>query len=135
MRLRASVIAMSLVLGCKSSVPRDESVATPRLTKDSSTRSASRPQPDATVATVQTVIAKVLGVTPADIPPSVVLSKLPKPADDLDVIEIVLALEEHFHIQIPDEAVARAAGGETSTAILRGLTADKLASIVKGLVK
>ena len=64
-----------------------------------------------------------------------VLSKLPKPADDLDVIEIVLALEDYFHIHIPDKAIARAAGGETSTALLRGLTADKLASIVKGLVK
>jgi acyl carrier protein len=81
------------------------------------------------------VIAKVLGVTPADVPPSVVLSKLPRPADDLDLVEIVLALEEHFHIQIPDETVARVAGGDTSTAILRGLTADKLAGIVKGLTK
>ena len=69
MRLAASVIAMSLVLACKSSVPRDESVATPRLTKDTATGSASRPQRDATVATVQTVIAKVLGVAFRGHPP------------------------------------------------------------------
>jgi acyl carrier protein len=84
---------------------------------------------------VQTAISKVLGVTPADIPPAVALSKLPKPADDLDVVEIVLALEEHFHIEIPDEAIARAAGGESLTAIGSGLTAEKLASIVERLVK
>jgi acyl carrier protein len=116
-------------------VPRDGSVATPRLTKDSATRSASRPQRDTTLAAVQTVISKVLGVAPTDIAPAVALSNLPKPADDLHVVEIVLALEEHFHIEIPDEAIASAAGGESLTTIGRGLTADKLATIVERLVK
>jgi acyl carrier protein len=87
------------------------------------------------VAEVQSVVAKQLGVPVTAVPPEVPLSKLPKPVDDLDVIEIVLALEEQFKIFIPDETLARVAGGETAPALARGLTVEKLAGLVERLKK
>jgi acyl carrier protein len=87
------------------------------------------------VAEVQGVVAKVLGVAVTGVPPTVPLSNLPKPVDDLDVIEIVLALEDQFKIVIPDETLARVAGGDTAPALARGLTVEKLAGLVERLKK
>jgi acyl carrier protein len=113
MRCLACILAVSVGLGCKSSDRQDSS------------------QRAATVAKVRNIVAEVLGVAPADIPTAAPLSKLPKPPDDLDVVEIVLAMEEHFHVEIPDEAVVRAAGGESSSGLGGQLTVEKLADLVK----
>lgn len=63
---------------------------------------------------VRGVIARVLGVRAANIRAGVSLSEtgeLGRPLDDLDVVEIVLALEDEFHVKIADEAVIGLGGG------------------------
>jgi acyl carrier protein len=51
-------------------------------------------------------------------------------ADELDVVEIVMALEEAFQVKIPDSAI----GGNVGE-VSRTLTVEKLAEIVSGQPK
>jgi acyl carrier protein len=51
---------------------------------------------------IRKLIAEHLGVAPAKVGPRSTLKELG--ADDLDLVEIVMALEEDFEIQIPDDA-------------------------------
>ena len=48
-------------------------------------------------------------------------------ADELDIVEIVMAIEEAFKVEIPDSAV-----GEKPDEIAKTLTIQKLADIVAG---
>ncbi len=53
---------------------------------------------------VRSVMAEQLGIDPAEIKPEAnILDDLG--ADSLDVVELVMALEEIFDIEVPDEAV------------------------------
>ena len=53
---------------------------------------------------VRDVIAEQLGVEPDDITPETNLTK-DLEADSLDAVEIVMALEEEYGIEIPDDKV------------------------------
>jgi acyl carrier protein len=53
------------------------------------------------------------------------LSKLKKPADDLDVVEIVMTVEETFNVVISDEEV-----GASLDEVTKTLSIKKLADIV-----
>lgn len=46
-------------------------------------------------------------------------------ADELDIVEIVMALEESFGVEIPDEAI-----GKNVNEVSKTLTVEKLAKIV-----
>ena len=135
MRLLTFVVATCLAGSCKPSAPSHQSGVGPRPAPGPVARPTPSPPSATLVAEVQGVVAKVLGVPVTGVPPAVPLSNLPKPVDDLDVIEIVLALEEQFKIVIPDETLARVAGGETAPALARGLTVEKLAGLVERLKK
>ena len=53
---------------------------------------------------VRSLVAEQLGVDAADVTPQAsILDDLG--ADSLDVVELVMALEEHFDIEVPDEDV------------------------------
>jgi len=53
---------------------------------------------------IRTIVVEQLGVEPADVTANAsILDDLG--ADSLDVVELVMALEEEFDIEVPDEAV------------------------------
>jgi len=55
-------------------------------------------------ARIRTIVVEQLGVEPAEVTPNAsILDDLG--ADSLDVVELVMALEEEFDIEVPDEAV------------------------------
>jgi acyl carrier protein len=55
-------------------------------------------------ARIRTIVAEQLGVEMAEVTPNAsILDDLG--ADSLDVVELVMALEEEFDIEVPDEAV------------------------------
>ncbi len=87
-------------------------------------RSAHVPQKhEAVVHRVQLEVANVLKQKPHEIDVTKPFALLG--ADELDVVEIVQAIEDAFELEIPDEAVD-VGGGETGGA----LTVQKLAAIV-----
>lgn len=52
-------------------------------------------------------------------------------ADDLDLIELVMALEEKYQIAINDRAIETAAGASNPKEVINGLTVTKLAAVVR----
>jgi acyl carrier protein len=53
---------------------------------------------------IRTIVVEQLGVEPAEVTANAsILDDLG--ADSLDVVELVMALEEEFDIEVPDEAV------------------------------
>lgn len=54
-------------------------------------------------AKVQKIVAEQLGVDPAQVTPQASFAN-DLGADSLDTVELVMALEEEFDIEIPDEA-------------------------------
>jgi acyl carrier protein len=59
---------------------------------------------DATVERLRGLVASQLGVDPGEVVPEArILDDLG--ADSLDVVELVMALEEAFDIEVPDEDV------------------------------
>ncbi len=55
-------------------------------------------------ARIRTIVVEQLGVEPAEVTQNAsILDDLG--ADSLDVVELVMALEEEFDIEVPDEAV------------------------------
>jgi acyl carrier protein len=75
------------------------------------------------VERVRSEVAKILKKDPAQI--EVTKPLLALGADDLDIVEIVMAVEEAFKVEIPDSAIA-GKGGEVS----KSLTVQTLAEIV-----
>jgi acyl carrier protein len=87
------------------------------------------------IGKVRTIVAGVLGISSDKLGDDTRLGSLPRPADDLDVVEIVLALEEAFAIEIPDAEIERASGGigraADLAALSRNLTLGKLVALVQ----
>lgn len=84
-----------------------------------------RPVDPRIVEKVRTIAAEVLGVKAGDIQVDVPLSKQKAAADELDLVEIVMALEDAFGIEIRDEDLGGAPAEFTATTSVR-----KLAGIV-----
>ena len=89
----------------------------------SQAQSAAQEQPEAqTVERVRSEAAKILKKEATQI--DVAKPLVAQGADELDIVEIVMAVEEAFKVEIPDSAIDdSAAGGKT-------LTVQKLAQIV-----
>lgn len=103
--LRTSIVSLSLALltlGLPSCGPEPSSPASPS-SAPSRPPAQSVPTPDTPLSTVQSIIARQLGLRPESIKPESTFASLG--ADDLDVVEIVMATEEAFDITIPDEAL------------------------------
>ncbi len=75
--------------------------------------------------TIKKIIANQLDLDPKDVQMEVALSKQKKPADDLDVVEIILTIEEKYKIELKDEEV-----GETLEKVRNELTVAKLVKLV-----
>lgn len=75
--------------------------------------------------TLKKIIANQLDIDPKDIQVNIPLSKLKKPADDLDVVEIILTIEEKYKIELKGEEV-----GETPEKAGNEMTVEKLEKLV-----
>jgi acyl carrier protein len=72
--------------------------------QDTAPPAAPKPAPKpCTVEDVQRAVAKILKTTPDKIAPDALLSDKAIGADDLDVVEIIMELEDAFDVSIPDE--------------------------------
>lgn len=76
------------------------------------------------LARVTQIVAESLRLKPEEVNVDAALSKQKNPADELDVVEIVMMVEEAYRVEIKDEEV----GGALDTAT--NLTVRKLADIV-----
>ena len=81
-------------------------------------------QAQETVDRVRSEVAKILKKDAAQI--EVMKPLVSQGADDLDIVEIVMAVEEAFKVEIPDSAL----GGEKVGEVGKTLTVQKLAEIV-----
>lgn len=52
---------------------------------------------------IQAIIAKVLNIDPSKITPETTFVD-DLDADSLDILQIIMGIEDEFHIQIPDDA-------------------------------
>jgi len=91
-------------------------------------QSPSAEHDQSTVVQVCRITAELLGVNSADVEPSTSLGDLG--ADELDIVELVMELEEHFDVFITDEAIGEVTGDEQWQAGADKLTMSKLAEIV-----
>lgn len=95
--------------------PAVQSAATPSLTEDEK-KVADK---------IKEIVAKHLDLNPNEVDINTPLSKLKKPMDELDVVEIIMNVEEAFKIGIKDDEVG---GGDISAAT--NITVIQLAEIV-----
>ena len=79
--------------------------------------------PQSPVERVRLEVAGILGKKAGDIDISKPLTE--QGADELDIVEIVMALEDAFKVEIPDSAI-----GETVSEVSKTLTVEKLTEIV-----
>jgi acyl carrier protein len=86
------------------------------------------PAPSADLQVVQEVFAELLKRTPQSIRPEMSMEQLP--ADDLDLVEAVMEIEDRLNISISDDAISRASEGAKPDQWLSRLTVGKLAEIV-----
>jgi acyl carrier protein len=86
--------------------------------------------PDAAEKLVRAVIADLLKVDSASIQMDKPISDPPLKADDLDLVEIVMELEERHGIEIADAAVERYIGGKLRKGPVP-ITPNQLALIVR----
>ncbi len=82
-----------------------------------------------TVAEVCRITADILGVQVTELEAATSLSDLG--ADELDIVEVVMALEEHFEVQVPDEAITGSTDNTTKQVAAGDLTMSNLADIVE----
>lgn len=76
---------------------------------------------------IRNIVAKVLHIEPDAVDVNAPLSKQKVAADELDVLEIVMLIEEASGVEIKDEEIANERGG-----ISEDLSVKKLAVIVAG---
>jgi len=71
------------------------------------------------------IVAKQLGIEQGSVDINIPLSKQKAPADELDVVEIILTIEEKLGVEIKDQEI-----GETVQGATTGLTVKKLVEVV-----
>ena len=81
-----------------------------------------------TIDQVCRIAAELLGVDVAKIHPSTSLGDLG--ADELDTIELIMELEDHFDVTIPDGSVSEVTGDDEWQTGIDRLTMERLAEIV-----
>lgn len=74
------------------------------------------------VERIRGIVAKQLDLKVQEVDVEVPLSKLKKPADELDVIEIVMSVEDAFSIEIKDDELA---SGNLSVKALANIVSRK----------
>jgi len=91
--------------------------------------SATVPTPH-TLATVQKIVAEHLKRSDGEVPPDATFASLG--ADDLDLVEIVMATEEALSVSIEDDRLTKAAGVTQADKLVGSLTVRAFAAFVDG---
>ena len=117
----AGVLAPLLHAGCGNAPPPQPSERKPT---EAAVQSASSDY-QRILEKISGIVGKQLDLNVRDVDVDVPLSKQKKAADELDVVEIIMNVEEAFGIEIKDEEL-RGSVGEVS----RDLSVKKLADIV-----
>ena len=84
--------------------------------------------PGSTVDQVCTIAAEQMGVERSKVAPGTSLADLA--ADELDFVELVMELEEHFDISIPDDAAEGMLGTDNWQQGMKNVTMARLAAVV-----
>ena len=77
------------------------------------------------VSGVTKIVAEILNLKPEEVDAEAPLAKQKNAADELDLVEMVMGVEEAYNIEIKDEEL-----GATPEDMLKGLTVGKLAEVV-----
>ena len=117
-----SVLVPLLQGGCGNATHRQPSERRPREVAPVQSASSDYQR---IVERISDIVGKQLDLNVHDVDVDVPLSKQKKAADELDIVEIVMNVEEAFGIEIKDEEV-----GESLEEVGRDLTIKKLADIV-----
>ena len=112
------VSGLATALGCSSAT---------------STNPAPSVSSDPVLAKVCEITSEQMGVNASRVTGETSLADLG--ADELDVVELVMELEDEFKITIPDEAITTISGSEKWEPAAKKLTMAKLAEIVRGAKK
>lgn len=122
-----SILAVSI--GYSAELPKPLNVpseaVTPPEQKVSPSPAVSTADDKQIVDEIKRIVGKILGLDPKTIDVNAPLSKQKVAADELDVIEIVMAVEETFNVEIKDEELE---GADLSQ--MTNITISKLAEIV-----
>jgi acyl carrier protein len=132
-----TLLAIAAATGCDRGSPPDSGQAAgvkspdrgptpnpgPAAAVKSSDRGSASDEP-----AIIAILAEQFGKKPEEIKSSTSLKDLG--ADELDLVEVVMELEEEFHVGIEDGAIAKAAGVEGADKMLAALTPTKLAALV-----
>lgn len=111
-------IILALLVGCQR--PRSNQTAKPKIEKIT----ASANYQD-NILPIKKIVAKEVGIDIEKLKETIPLMSKEIGADELDIIEIILAIEETYDISIPDEAL-----GKTNEDIIEKLTIAELARVV-----
>jgi acyl carrier protein len=93
--------------------------------------STSQATPDADEQVVRAVISEKFKVDPVAIAMDKPISEPPLKADDLDIVEIVMELEERLLVQVSDKAIERYNSAKLGNGGKVGITPNQLVTIVK----
>jgi acyl carrier protein len=81
-------------------------------------------------AAVRSAIAAVFKVDPSAVDMNRPLSEAPFKADDLDLVELVMEIEERLGVSIPDERVEEMSGGKLARGPIQ-ITPAQLVTLAK----
>lgn len=99
----------------------------------SSAKPAASREAAKTVDEIRQIAAELLGVDRSKVNSETSLGELG--ADELDLVELVMHLEEHFGVSIPDESLQQAMGAGNFQQGAKNITISELASIVDGQMR
>src|SRR4051794_39744647 len=121
MRFVRVLIVASLTCSFNTGCDRD------RHSTPSSTAST-QPANTEELRMVQTVVAELLKLKPEQIDPQKTFAQLK--ADDLDLVEATMEIEDRLKISIPDEAIVKAAGVSSTDQLVNKMTIAQFANAV-----
>lgn len=107
------IVLLLLVAGCGRNQPVSATAQTPR-----------------NLAAVQKIVAEQLKRSGGDVLPDATFASLG--ADDLDLVEIVMATEEALNVSIEDAGLTKAAGVARADKLVGSLTVRAFATVVDG---
>jgi acyl carrier protein len=124
---RCPWLLLVVILGCAKTPPPAD-----KPTGNVSTRIERPKSTESTESRVETIVAEQLGLSRKTVNATTTLASMG--ADDLDLVELVMELEEEFDVSIPDEAIAPKKNADSLKGMqeaLSKITVGDLTRIVK----
>ena len=117
-----TVLAFLLQAGCSRTTPRQPSQEKP---KEVTSNQSVSPDYQQVVERIRAIVGEQLGLNAGEVNVDLPLLKQKKAADELDLVEIIMNVENTFNVEIKDEEV-----GQSLEERGRDLSVKKLADIV-----